>query len=298
MTAPARERMDSIRERAAPVRERTASVRKLVISLHDATPFHLDRMRRAEAVFRESGVAKITYLLVPEYHGGHASAASPEFIAWCRGPREFQVDWHLHGYHHLEALPAAIGGAVREGNIPDISGASSFPAAGPGGAADAFKRRFMTAGEGEFLALDADAQRAKLAAGREAFRRCLDSDPEGFVAPAWLFNAALQPILKEMGFRFTEDHRRIYDVRSGARLNSPVITWATRTFLRKYGSLVVCPALARLWASEPVLRVAMHPFDFDHASTVANIRKVLRRVMRDREQAFSSDLAFPYSGAH
>ncbi|MEO7958707.1 MAG: hypothetical protein ABIW76_18660, partial [Fibrobacteria bacterium] len=140
---------------------------------------------------------------------------------------------------------------------------------------------------------DADSQRAKLEAGREAFRRCLDSDPEGFVAPAWLFNAALQPVLKEMGFRFTEDHRRIYDLRSGARLDSPVITWATRTLLRKYGSLAVCPMLARLWAYEPVLRVAMHPFDFDHASTVASIRGVLRFVMRDREQAFTSDLAFP-----
>ena len=30
--------------------------RRLVISLHDATPFHLDRMRRAEAVFRDLGV--------------------------------------------------------------------------------------------------------------------------------------------------------------------------------------------------------------------------------------------------
>jgi uncharacterized protein len=266
----------------------TAKVRKLVISLHDATPFHFERLRKAEAVFRESGVAKITYLLVPEYHGGHASAASPEFIAWCRAPRDFRVDWHLHGYHHLEALTSAAGAPARHGNAPATSAAAS----GAGAAADAFKRKFLTAGEGEFLALDADAQRAKLAAGREVFRRCLDSDPEGFVAPAWLFNAALHPVLKEMGFRFTEDHRRIYDVRSGARLDSPVITWATRTLLRKYGSLVVCPALARLWASEPVLRVAMHPFDFDHASTVASIRGVLRRVMRDREQAFSSDLAF------
>ncbi|MEO6094982.1 MAG: DUF2334 domain-containing protein, partial [Fibrobacteria bacterium] len=258
----------------------TVLVRKLVISLHDASPFHLQRLRKAEAVFRETGVAKITYLLVPEYHGGHPSAASPEFIAWCRGHREFQVDWHLHGYHHLEALPTADERPALEGIARETKSVFS------GAAADAFKRKFLTAGEGEFMSLDADSQRAKLEAGREAFRRCLDSDPEGFVAPAWLFNAALQPVLKEMGFRFTEDHRRIYDLRLGARLDSPVITWATRTLLRKYGSLAVCPILARLWASEPVLRVAMHPFDFDYASTVASIRGVLRFVMRDREQAF------------
>ena len=249
--------------------------RKLVISLHDATPFHLARMRKAEAVFRDLGISKITYLLVPEYHGGYPSAASPEFIGWCRETRPFGVDWHLHGYHHLE--------------MPQTSGNGSAGAA----AGDAFKRKFLTAGEGEFLALDPEAQRSKLTAGREVFRLCLGTDPAGFVAPAWLFNASLQPLLKEMGFRFTEDHRRMYRVDTGSRIESPVITWATRTFLRKYGSLVVCPALARLWANESVLRVAMHPFDFDHASTVANIRSVLRRVMRGRDQAFCSDLEFP-----
>jgi predicted deacetylase len=249
----------------------TAPSRKLVVSLHDATPFHLERMRNAEAVFRRLGISKITYLLVPEYHGGYPSAGNAEFAAFCRGSRPFAIDWHLHGYHHLES--------------------SSEIAAGSGG--DGWKRKLMTAGEGEFLALDAGTQRKKLEAGRRVFRDCLGSDPEGFVAPAWLFNASLRPLLKELGFRYTEDHRRMYRVDTGASLESPVITWATRTFLRKYGSLVVCPALARLWSVAPVLRIAMHPFDFDHPVTVWNIESVLRRAMAGREQVFASDLAFP-----
>ncbi len=273
----------------------TGRSRKLVISLHDATPFHLERMQRAEAVFRELGISKITYLLVPEYHGGYPSAASTEFITWCRGSRSFRVDWHLHGYHHLETWP------VKDANPGETGGTEEHGSAGKtqsgahsesGSASDAFKRKFMTAGEGEFLALDAASQRQKLRDGREVFRACVGSDPQGFVAPAWLFNASLQPVLKEAGFRFTEDHRRIYDVERGISVESPVITWATRTFLRKYGSLIVCPTLARLWVGRDVLRVAMHPFDFDHDITVASIRNVLKRVMRDREQAFSSDLLF------
>lgn len=244
--------------------------RRIVLSMHDATPFHLERMRKAEAVFRDLGVAKITYLLVPEYHGGYPSDRSDEFIEWCRASRPFGVEWHLHGYHHLES--------------PDI---------GSGNPADAWKRRFLTAGEGEFLALDREAQRRKLNEGREVFRRCLGSDPDGFVAPAWLFNRELPPLLADMGFRFTEDHRRIHRVDTGASLESPVITWATRTPLRKYGSLIVCPLLARIWSGVPVLRAAVHPFDFDHVSTVAGIRSVLRRIIRDREQSFASDLVFP-----
>lgn len=257
-------------------------VRKVLVSLHDATPFHLERMRKAEAVFRELGIAKITYLFVPEYHGGYPTGGDAAFGDFCRQRRPFAVDWHLHGFQHLEAhaSPAAVA-------------AGESPQAGSGAVADAFKRRFMTAGEGEFLALDAGSQRRKLTAGKEAFRACLGQDPLGFVAPAWLFNAALPGVLKEMGFRYTEDHRRIYRVDTGAELASPVITWATRTWLRKYGSLLVCPALSRWWAHTPVLRVAMHPFDFDHPETVANIKSVLRRVLALREQVFAADVEFP-----
>jgi hypothetical protein len=95
-----------------------------------------------------------------------------------------------------------------------------------------------------------------------------------------------------MGIRHTEDQRRMYRCDTGARLDSPVITWATRTVLRKYGSLIVCPSLLRLWSNVPVLRVAMHPFDFDHPETVRSIRSVLARAMRGREQAFAEDLDF------
>jgi predicted deacetylase len=245
--------------------------RRVLVSLHDATPFHLERMRKAEAAFRELGIGKITYLFVPEYHGGYPAGEDAAFREFCRQPRPFAIDWHLHGFHHLEAVAQS----------------------GSGGLADALKRNFMTAGEGEFLALDAESQRRKLAAGKAAFRACLGEEPLGFVAPAWLFNAALPGVLKEMGFRYTEDHRRLYRVDTGSELASPVITWATRTWLRKYGSLLVCPALARWWSRAPVLRVAMHPFDFDHPETVANIKSVLRRVLAEREQVFAADLDFP-----
>jgi predicted deacetylase len=253
----------------APANPSGNPARKVVISLHDATPFHLDRMRRAESVFRDLGVAKIAYLFVPEYHGGYPAAGSAAFRDWCLEPRAFRIDWHLHGYHHLETGDA-----------------------GAGGAGDFLKRKLLTAGEGEFLALDAEAQARKIEAGREAFRACLGRDPVGFVAPAWLFNNALPGVLKRQGFSFTEDQRRMYRVDTGARLDSPVITWATRTWLRKYGSLAVCPLLQRLWAKAPVLRIAMHPFDFDHPETVASIRGVLSRALREREQACAEELDF------
>jgi uncharacterized protein len=247
---------------------------KILISLHDATPFHLDRMRRAEKIFHELGLEKITYLLVPQYHGSYLASDNPEFVDWCRASRPFQVQWHLHGFLHRETAAPIQGNGIHAGR------------------ADTWKRKYLTAGEGEFLALDRTAIRAKVEAGRQVFRDCLQAEPEGFVAPAWLFNSELRPELKNQGIRFTEDHGRLYKMDSSQTLNSPVITWATRTVIRKYGSLVVCPLLARIWSAAPVLRVAMHPFDFDHSRTIANICKVLARLQKLRAQSFCSELEY------
>jgi predicted deacetylase len=230
------------------------------------------RLEKAESLFRDLGLEKVSYLLIPHYHGRHLSSESPRFITWCRAGRSFRIQWHLHGFHHLEAAPVGTAGRLSPG--------------------DRWKRKYLTAGEGEFLSLDPARMRDKLHAGRDIFQACLKREPPGFVAPAWLFNAGLPAVLKEQGIRYTEDHHRLYDLDSGGSLPSPVITWATRTLIRKYGSVLVCPILARLWASTPVLRVAMHPFDFDHAPTVANIRAVLRRLLKGRTQVFCSELKY------
>jgi predicted deacetylase len=259
------------------------SGKRLLISLHDVTPFHLERIRRAEALYRDLGLRKVAYLFVPEYHGGFRSAGDTAFAAFCREERPFQVQWQLHGYRHLEAP------------VPDLDGppGPGEDAGGdPASAGDALKRSLLTAGEGEFLALPPSAQRARLDRGRADFRSCLGRDPEYFVPPAWLSNASLRPLLRERGMIATEDQRRIYRTDSDRSVSSPVITWATRTVLRKYGSLVVCPILARVFGGASCLRVAMHPFDFDHPVTVRNIRAVLERVIPGRTQAFPTELDF------
>lgn len=245
---------------------------KLLLSLHDVTPFHLARLEKAESLFRDLPLEKVTYLLVPQYHGRHLSSESPRFMEWCRARRSFQIQWHLHGYHHLENSRNPDRNATRAG--------------------DNWKRKYLTAGEGEFLTLDPAGMREKLNLGRDIFRACLRTDPTGFVAPAWLFNSGLPEALKAQGIRYTEDHRRLYELDSGKSLPSPVITWATRTLIRKYGSLMLCPLLGYLWTSAPVLRIALHPFDFDHAGTIGNIRWVLRRLLKSRSQVFCSELTY------
>lgn len=228
---------------------------KLLISLHDVSPAHWNQLRVAEALFERLGIGRLTYLLVPDYHHAWDIRRAADFAAWCRARRPVRLQWFLHGYAHRAA------GSPR------------------GGVADRLKQYWLTDGEGEFLSLDAREIRARLAKGVAAFEDALGARPDGFVAPAWLSNEHLAPALKAMRITFTEDHHRVYDVQRDRWIECPVITWATRTALRKYGSLVVCPALLQRWADRPVLRFALHPADFDHPQTVRSIEAVLTRAL-------------------
>jgi predicted deacetylase len=247
--------------------------RRVLISLHDVTPFHLRRLKRAEILFSELGLTNVNYLFVPDYHNRTATFSPSELEAyhlWIHKKRAFQVEWILHGYSHQEL------------HTPPVKRLS---------AAAALKRRFLTAGEAEFLSLDRQMVSERIRKGIAAFERCLNVQPEGFIAPAWLFNENLILCLKELGFLFTEDHNRIYLLANDLRLKVPVITWATRTFSRKYSSLILCPLLSRVWSDRKVIRIAMHPFDFDHKHTVANIDRVIKRVTKTRQQMFYTHFA-------
>ena len=240
-------------------------MRSLIASLHDVAPPHLARLRRAEALFRKLGVARVQYLFVPDFHAKFPATRFPEFLAWCREPRPYEVSWWLHGYHHLDRAP--------QSGIP-LSGRERF------------LRRFLTAGEGEFLPLDAVEQDRRLKAGLAMFAECLPGiRPQGFVAPAWLYRPeTLLPLLRAHGLERTEDHRALHYVRKDdvRSLRAPVVTWATRNAPYRWMSLAVCPARAWWFRDADVLRVAAHPHDFDHAATAGSVEAVLRRALRDR----------------
>jgi uncharacterized protein len=228
---------------------------KLLISLHDVSPAHWRRLRIAEDMFDRLGIGRLTYLLVPDYHHAWDIRRAAGFAAWCRGPHPAAVQWFLHGYVHQAPAPPT------------------------GRFVDRLKQYWLTDEEGEFLSLDAGETGVRLEAGVVAFEDALGSRPDGFVAPAWLANQHLAPALKAMRITFTEDHRRVYDLQRDRWIDCPVITWATRTVLRKYGSLLVCPALLHRWADRPVLRIALHPADFDHLETRRSIESVLARAL-------------------
>jgi predicted deacetylase len=248
----------------------------LLLSLHDVAPPHLPRLMRAEALFRHLGVTHVTYLVVPRYHHGRAVDEDPEFLGWCAAARPFSVHWCLHGYYHEEGLAGR-----RDRFVPR----------------NWLTRSLLTAGEGEFLALRGAEARYRIDRGRARFKACLGQDPVGFVAPAWLFNRELMPALRERGFAWTEDHWRVIDVRRDLAIPAPVITWATRTPVRRHGSARLAPALLRFWGARRVIRIAVHPLDFDDGRLVEAITRTLATALRNRALVRYDDVLAPGSRA-
>ena len=226
------------------------SVPDFLLALHDVSPRHAGACRQILSFLKARGLPPATLLVVPNFHGKWPLEDHPEFLTELSGWATEGHELALHGLVHIEERP--IGG----------------------GFSAAFQRRFLTGGEGEFLALSASEIRSRLETGLAAWERTGLPRPRGFVPPAWLYNEHLDPELARLGFAWTESHTDLR-VPGGATLASPVISWASRDPLRRLGSQVVCPSLARLWKGRARLRIAIHPHDFDWPVLVRSIASVL-----------------------
>jgi len=243
------------------------SAPEVLVSLHDVSPRHALRCREILSWLKEQGVPPVALLVVPNFHGQWPLHEFPDFVSEISQWAEAGHELVLHGCRHIEEAPP------------------------PGGELDTrLRRRFLTGGEGEFLALSPEEVQARLNEAMEIWNRCGLPVPEGFIPPAWLHNANLDPVLAELGIRWTENHAGVRRP-CGAVHEVPVISWASRDPLRRMGSRLVCPSLELAWRPRPVLRIAIHPHDFDWRTLRRSIDAVMGRVARRRQFLSYSDFA-------
>jgi uncharacterized protein len=234
---------------------------KLLVSLHDVSPRHAASVRSIVAWLGRFGIPPVQLLVVPDFHGKWPLASHAGFCQEVSAWGGLGHELVLHGYFHLESPRSANG---------------------PETLRSRFQRRFLTAGEGEFLSLDAKEAGLRIDRGLDMWAEaCLSPRPRGFIPPAWLHRPDLDAALWERGFDWTEDHQG-FRFRDGRRLASPVVTWASRDPLRRIGSRIYCPSAVRLHAKADLLRLAIHPHDFDHPSLIRSIEHALRLALRDR----------------
>lgn len=237
--------------------------RKLLVSVHDATPRHFDRLRAIDEWLARRGVDSYSMLVVPNFWYEWPLASHPGFAGWLRDRASAGVEMMLHGYYHKDDRPSS----------------------GP------LRARVTTAGEGEFSSLPRDEAEERIARGRAELEAALDRPVDLFVAPAWLYSAGTHDALAALGFRIAEDQLRVWSPSERRTLaRGPVVSYASRSLGRVISSIAWSRVATIALAPQPLVRFAVHPHDLDSPALTRELDRALAILCERRTLTRYADL--------
>jgi len=245
----------------------SACGRRLILSIHDVSPKFVDEVDRLLHLAAPIvGARSCAMLVVPDHWGEAPLVPGSAFARHLRRWADEGVEMILHGWSH------------RDDSRHD-------------GAADRWRARMMTAGEGEFLGLGREEAKRRLEMGRMLLEQLLGRPVTGFVAPAWLYGEGARAALADSGFEMAEDHMRVWNPVTGRVMGrGPVISWASRSRARIASSLLFARIAPVLLARQQLVRIALHPGDVHVPALVRSIERTLRHFAKDREVVRYADL--------
>ena len=219
----------------------------------------------AEQFDRVLGHARFAMLVVPDHWGEAKLADASAFRRRLRDWSDAGVEMFVHGWFHRDT--AAHSGLAR------------------------IKAGTMTAGEGEFLALDHDEALRRMVDGKALIEDAIGKPAAGFIAPAWLYGPGAHLALAEAGFALAEDHFRVWQPTTGKVLSrGPVVTWASRSVPRQLSSRLFARVARLGLAPLRDVRLAVHPGDTRVPALMRSIVGTLTSFAAKREVARYADL--------
>lgn len=235
--------------------------RYLAVVIHDVAPATWSACQRlmtlVQAEARAAGVrVPMTLLAVPAMHG---QPATPSFVRWLHHQARHGHELALHGLTHQDEAPP------------------------PRGWRERFLRRWYTAGEGEFAALDAEEARERLGLGLR-WASALRLPMQGFVAPAWLLSDGAFRAVEQAGFAYTCTLTELVAWPGRRRLRARSLVFSTRSWWRRALSVLWNAAVAWWLAPAPLMRLELHPGDADHPAVRRCWRRILRRALREQHR--------------
>lgn len=239
----------------------------LAVSFHDLAPHSRQVAHRCLADCAAAGIPQVSLLAVPQWHEGKRLDEDGALVNDLRQWAAAGHDICLHGWSH-RADPALLTGRRQR-----------------------FWGRHYTAGEGEFQCLDEAEAARRIAAGLALLRDQLGLPITGFTPPAWLINEAGLRALRASGLRYNTRWSGLDLLCENRWLPAPTLVYSVRAAWRRVASL----GWVRLWAARhrqaPVLRLAIHPVDYDHPAILLSLRRLLRSLGATRQPVTYRELA-------
>lgn len=230
----------------------------LVVSIHDVSPRTRAVTETMLADLAALGVRRVSLLVIPDHHHRGHILDDADFCAWLRDGVAAGHEAVLHGYFHRRE--------ARKGE----------------GAWDRFVTKSYTAGEGEFYDLPEDEAFVRVTRGREEFARA-GLNPRGFIAPAWLLGEAATRGVTRAGFQYTTRLGGVEDLARNVAHPSQSLVYSVRAAWRRAVSLAWNSSLLWRLRHRPMVRVGLHPPDWQYPAIRAHARKCIARALAGRE---------------
>lgn len=220
----------------------------LAVALHDVQPATFERCALIRDWLEDLGVHRVTLLVIPAVDLHPFFQRSPELAAWLLDRRDHGDAIAQHGLQHRRTRPPHPVARVWR----DWQGGTAT----------------------EFPGLDDETTVATLDEGRRLLE-IAGVPPRGFVAPGYAYTGALRSHLAER-FDWWATLLRVHRPRRSS--HAPALGLGTSGVVKRTAS----PALVRAGSalSGRLLRLDLHPADFEHAGHVRAVEAVLRRANR------------------
>ena len=207
------------------------------------------------------GVTQCSLLVIPDHHHRGHMLSDAGFCRWVEGLAKEGHELVVHGYYHQREMRRAESWKER------------------------IVTRVYTQGEGEFYDLSREEAARLLSRAKEEFQQLNAPAPRGFIAPAWLLSEAANEAVREAGFQYTTYLTGVRDYRSGGEGFIPArsLVYSPRNLWRRTCSAVYVACLAKWLQRAPLIRLGLHPPDYQHATLWQQIRRVTEEALRTRQ---------------
>ena len=246
--------------------------------MHDVSPLTQDVFAAMLDGPAALGLTKCSLLVIPDHHHRRHFLTDVPFCRWLEDLARDGHELVVHGYYHQrDARPA-----------------------------DTWMQRVVTnvytLGEGEFYDLPKDEAAGLLALALEEFSDLDAPTPRGFIAPAWLLGDEAAVAVREAGFQYTTWLRGVEDLVRGrvSRLAIAGLQLPQRLAAQRQPR-VGTRFLSRRLRRNPLIRLGLHPPDFEHEGIWRQIRRIVARhaagARGDDVRGISRDVALKRRGS-